>query len=807
MKKEWTMEETVKMPVIALRGLTVFPNVLIHFDVSREISIKALEEAMASGDPVFLVGQKDIGVEYPEAKDLYTVGTVSNVRQILRTPGDNVRVMVEGGARGSLKRLLRSAPFLEAEVQPIQEEKAGQNSAKTEALIRSTYEMFRQYTELAPKTAPDLLINVLASEDPGYIADFIAQNIAMRNSDKQAILEELRPVRRLERLYRLLTREVEILGLDMEIQNRAREQMADNQRDYYLREQMKAIQAELGEGEGGGDSEIGDYRKKIAEAKLPDEVREKLEKELGRLAKQPFGSSEATVLRSYLDVCLELPWGKKTRERVSVEAARKALDHDHFGLDKVKERILEFLAVKQLAPDLKGQVICLVGPPGVGKTSVAMSVARAMNRKLARISLGGVSDEAEIRGHRKTYVGAMPGRIVAGIRQAGSANPVLLLDEIDKLGSDYRGDPASALLEVLDVEQNSTFRDHYLELPFDLSDVMFITTANTTESIPRPLLDRMEVIELPSYTDEEKVQIAKRHLLPREMKRHGLSRAQLKVSDGALRKIISDYTKESGVRVLERRLATVCRKTAMKVVSDGVKQVKLTQENLEDYLGVRRYHEDQVTGEPLVGVVNGLAWTAVGGEILEVEVNVVEGTGKVELTGNLGDVMKESARAALTYIRSRADRLGIAADFYKSKDIHVHFPEGAVPKDGPSAGVAIVTAMVSALTGVPVRRDVAMTGEVTLRGRVLPIGGLREKTMAALRGGVTKVFIPEENQRDLEEIDQTVRARLTFVPVSQADEVISGALASEPNRALAAGPGVLPEFCQPKAGTGAALRQ
>ena len=405
MKKEWTMEETVKMPVIALRGLTVFPNVLIHFDVSREISIKALEEAMASGDPVFLVGQKDIGVEYPEAKDLYTVGTVSNVRQILRTPGDNVRVMVEGGARGSLKRLLRSAPFLEAEVQPIQEEKAGQNSAKTEALIRSTYEMFRQYTELAPKTAPDLLINVLASEDPGYIADFIAQNIAMRNSDKQAILEELRPVRRLERLYRLLTREVEILGLDMEIQNRAREQMADNQRDYYLREQMKAIQAELGEGEGGGDSEIGDYRKKIAEAKLPDEVREKLEKELGRLAKQPFGSSEATVLRSYLDVCLELPWGRKTKERVSVEGARKALDHDHFGLDKVKERILEFLAVKQLAPDLKGQVICLVGPPGVGKTSVAMSVARAMNRKLARISLGGVSDEAEIRGHRKTYVG------------------------------------------------------------------------------------------------------------------------------------------------------------------------------------------------------------------------------------------------------------------------------------------------------------------------------------------------------------------------------------------------------------------
>ena len=776
MKKEWTMEETVKMPVIALRGLTVFPNVLIHFDVSREISIKALEEAMASGDPVFLVGQKDIGVEYPEAKDLYTVGTVSNVRQILRTPGDNVRVMVEGGARGSLKRLLRSAPFLEAEVQPIQEEKAGQNSAKTEALIRSTYEMFRQYTELAPKTAPDLLINVLASEDPGYIADFIAQNIAMRNSDKQAILEELRPVRRLERLYRLLTREVEILGLDMEIQNRAREQMADNQRDYYLREQMKAIQAELGEGEGGGDSEIGDYRKKIAEAKLPDEVREKLEKELGRLAKQPFGSSEATVLRSYLDVCLELPWGRKTRERVSVEGARKALDHDHFGLDKVKERILEFLAVKQLAPDLKGQVICLVGPPGVGKTSVAMSVARAMNRKLARISLGGVSDEAEIRGHRKTYVGSMPGRIIAAINQAGSCNPLILLDEIDKLGRDHRGDPASALLEVLDVEQNSTFRDNFLEVPFDLSDVLFITTANTTDTIPRPLLDRMEVIELPSYTDEEKLQIAKTHLLPKQRKRHGLRKSQVKCTDDAIREIIVAYTRESGVRVLERELGALCRKAAMGIVSGEYKQASVTGDNLERFLGPRKFHPEKNGLESQVGLVNGLAWTAVGGTLLEAEANVVPGSGKVELTGNLGNVMKESARAAFTYIRSRAVQLGVEPNFYKEKDIHVHFPEGAVPKDGPSAGIAITTAMVSALTGAPVKRGVAMTGEVTLRGRVLPIGGLREKTMAALRNGIQTVIIPADNAKDLDEIDQTVRNALHFVLVDQADQVLSEAI-------------------------------
>ena len=776
MKKEWTMEETVKMPVIALRGLTVFPNVLIHFDVSREISIKALEEAMASGDPVFLVGQKDIGVEYPEAKDLYTVGTVSNVRQILRTPGDNVRVMVEGGARGSLKRLLRSAPFLEAEVQPIQEEKAGQNSAKTEALIRSTYEMFRQYTELAPKTAPDLLINVLASEDPGYIADFIAQNIAMRNSDKQAILEELRPVRRLERLYRLLTREVEILGLDMEIQNRAREQMADNQRDYYLREQMKAIQAELGEGEGGGDSEIGDYRKKIAEAKLPDEVREKLEKELGRLAKQPFGSSEATVLRSYLDVCLELPWGKKTRERVNVDAARKVLEADHYGLEKVKERILEFLAVKQLAPQLRGQILCLVGPPGVGKTSIAMSMARAVNRKLARISLGGVHDEAEIRGHRKTYVGAMPGRIIAAVRQAGTCNPLLLLDEIDKLGSDQRGDPASALLEVLDAEQNSTFRDHYLEVPFDLSDVLFITTANTLDTIPRPLLDRMEVIELTSYTDEEKLQIAKRHLLPRERKRHGLRAGQLKLTDDAIREVIRGYTRESGVRILERRLAALCRKAAMRVVSDGVKSVHVTGDNVEEYLGVRRYHPERLPRTEQVGVVNGLAWTSVGGEILEVEAAVVPGTGKVELTGNLGDVMKESAHAALSYIRGRAAALGLPEDFYQKKDIHVHFPEGAVPKDGPSAGIAITTAMVSALTGAPVRREIAMTGEVTLRGRVLPIGGLKEKTMAAYRSGIKTVFLPADNLPDLEDIDPTVRAALRFVPVEQVDTVLAEAL-------------------------------
>ena len=774
MAVEWTQDGVSVIPAIALRGLTVFPSVMIHFDVSREISAKALEDAMASGSPVFLVGQKDLTVEKPGESDLYAVGTVSTVRQLLRMPGGGLRVMVEGVSRGRMLGLTRKEPFLMARVELSPQAKAPRTSARTEALLRSVYEVFQGYTELANNVAPDLLVNVLASDDPGYLADYIAQNTPMRNSDKQSILEELRPVRRLEKLYALLCREVEILSLDNEIQSRAREQMGAHQRDYYLREQLRAIQNELGE----GDDEIEEYRQKIAQAQLPDEVREKLNKELGRLAKQQFGSSEASVLRNYLDVCLELPWEKKTKERVSVDAVRRALDRDHYGLDKVKERILEYVAVRQLAPDLKGQVLCLVGPPGVGKTSVAMSMAAAMNRKLARLSLGGVHDEAEIRGHRKTYVGAMPGRIIDAIQRCGSSNPLLLLDEIDKLGADHRGDPASALLEVLDGEQNSTFRDHFLELPFDLSDVLFITTANTLDTIPRPLLDRMEVIELSSYSDEEKLQIAKRHLLPKELKRHGLKRGQLRVTDGAIREIISAYTRESGVRVLERKLAAICRKAAMRFVETDVKQIHVTEKDLQEYLGVPRYYPERQALEERVGVVNGLAWTSVGGELLEVEVNVVPGTGKVELTGNLGDVMKESAHAALSFIRSRADILNIPGDFYQNRDIHVHFPEGAVPKDGPSAGIAITTAMVSALTGIPVRRGLAMTGEVTLRGRVLPIGGLKEKTMAAFRNGIKTVIIPRDNEKDLEEIDQTVRRSLQFILADQAEQVLGAALSA-----------------------------
>ena len=763
------------MPALALRGLTIFPNMMLHFDVGREASIKALDESMTSGQPIFLVAQRDMAVEEPKEADLYRVGTISTVRQILRLPGGNVRVMVEGVSRGRLQCLTQTTPYFTAQVEEIPEETTFRRSARTEALIRQTYELFENYIDLAPKMTPDILLSVLSSEEPGYIADYIAQNLPMRTGDKQAILEELRPVRRLEKLCQNLRREVAILELEHQMQDKVRDQLTRSQRDYVLREQLKVIQQELGE-DGQGDSELEEYRQRIAQAKLPQEVADKLTKELGRLEKQPFGSAEATVLRNYLDTVLELPWGKYTKERVNVEAARKVLDGDHYGLEKVKERILEFLAVKQLSPQMKGQIICLVGPPGVGKTSIATSVAHAIHRNMARISLGGVHDEAEIRGHRKTYVGAMPGRIIAAIKQAESCNPLLLLDEIDKLGNDQRGDPASALLEVLDAEQNATFRDHFLEVPFDLSDVLFITTANTLDTIPKPLLDRMEVIELSSYTDEEKVEIAKRHLIPKQIKRHGLTKAKFKLSDDALHTLIRGYTRESGVRILERQIGALCRKAAMRLVTGTVKSVSVTEKNLEELLGIPRYHPDHIPQTEQVGVVNGLAWTSVGGEILEVEVAVVPGTGKVELTGNLGDVMKESAHAALTYIRSRAAQLGIEADFHKTKDLHIHFPEGAVPKDGPSAGIAITTAMVSALTGLPVKTELAMTGEVTLRGRVLPIGGLKEKTMAAYRNGIRTVLIPADNEKDLEEIDPTVKAGLRFVPVEQVDQVLAEAL-------------------------------
>ena len=763
---------TMNMPVLALRGLTIFPGCILSFDVEREISIRALERAMEGDQFIFLASQRDLVTFQPGEKDLYSVGTVSVIRQILRIGDTTVRVMMEGKGRAKLRRLWQTEPYLQGNVEPIREGRARISDFQLEALLRQTYANFGEYASLAPRLGEEVSAAVMEDRDPGHLADFIAQNIMLRHQDKQEILEELRPVQRLRKINELLARETEVLTCEQELEGKIRREMGEVQRDHIIREQIRLLQQELGEDE---DTELTEYRMKIDALKLTEEVRTKLLKEVDRLAKQPYSSAEASVIRNYLDTCLEMPWGKETRERASVAAARKILDRDHFGLEKVKERILEFIAVRQMNPEAKGRIICLVGPPGVGKTSIAISVASALNRKLARLSLGGVRDEADIRGHRKTYIGAMPGRIVNAISQSGSMNPLLLLDEIDKMGSDFRGDPASAMLEVLDSEQNCAFRDHFLEIPLDLSRVLFITTANTTSTIPRPLLDRMEVIELTSYTDEEKMEIASRYLLPKQMKEHGLSRRVLRVSDEAIREIIAGYTRESGVRNLERTMGKLCRKTAMRLVTREARRAAVTAENLEEYLGPRRYLPPKLDQDP-VGVVNGLAWTEVGGELLEVEVNVMEGSGKLELTGNLGDVMKESAQAAVSCIRSRAAQLGIDPEFHKNRDIHIHFPEGAVPKDGPSAGIAITTAVVSALTGEKVRSSVAMTGEVTLRGRVLAIGGLKEKTMAAKRNGISTVIIPKENRRDLAEIDPVVRESLRFVPVETIDEVLTEAL-------------------------------
>ena len=713
------MEErtTMNIPVIALRGLTVFPDLTLSFDVEREISIYALDSAMDTDERlVFLVTQRDIATLAPTEDDLYTVGTICRILQILKTSETSVRVIVEGQQRARIHRLWQNKPFLQANVELLEEDFPGRMTPRMEAMIRQTYVLFDEYKELVPNLNDEFVAAVLDCRDPGRLADFIAQNINLRHNARQRVLEELNPVKRLRLLNDILAHEVEVISLEVELEQKVRSRVAQVQKDMILREQMKVLKHELGD---DGDEEIDEYTAKVEKLHLPEEIHNKLMKEVDRLAKQPYGSAEASVIRNYLDVCLEMPWNKTTKDRADVAKARAILDKEHFGLEKVKERILEFIAVQQINPDAKGKILCLVGPPGVGKTSIAISVAKAMNRKLARLSLGGVRDEADIRGHRKTYIGAMPGRIIDALSRSGSMNPLLVLDEIDKLASDMRGDPASALLEVLDSEQNYAFRDHFLEIPVDLSKVMFITTANRLDTIPRPLLDRMEVIELSSYTDEEKLQIAKRHLLPKQLKEHGLKRTQLRVSDGAIRAVISGYTRESGVRILERQMEKLCRKAAMLLVEGDVKQVRITDKTLSDYLGTLRYTPGVHSQQDEIGVVNGLAWTEVGGEILEVEVNVMDGSGKLELTGNLGTVMQESAKAALSCLRSRAEALHLEKNFYKTKDIHIHFPEAATPKDGPSAGIAITTAMLSALTGRRVRRDVAMTGEVTLRGRDL----------------------------------------------------------------------------------------
>ena len=766
-----------QMPVLALRGLVVFPKQTVHFDVAREKSIKALEAAMERDQLIFLVPQKSIIDDDPGADQLYPMGCVAKVKQVLKNGGETQRVLVTGMYRGRINEMNQNEPYMLARVEMVQE-KSYTLSPKVRALMRDAQMTFNGYLELTQHPAQALQLKLIASTDPSYVADCLGQFVGFDYPDKCRLLSQLSPALRLEQAVKLLGREIEMLSIEMEMQQKARDNMEQYNRDYYLREQMKVIRQELGE---ESDNDVDVYREKILALHLDADSEKKLLKDIDRLSKQPFGSQEGAVLRGYLDTILELPWNNKTKERIDIAAARKILEKDHFGLEKVKERILETLAVRRMAPEMPAQIICLVGPPGVGKTSIAYSIARALNRKMARISLGGVRDEAEIRGHRKTYVGAMPGRILNGMIQAGSCNPLLLLDEVDKMGMDHRGDPAAALLEVLDAEQNATYRDHYVEIPYDLSDVMFITTANDLGTIPRPLLDRMEVIELSSYTDEEKLMIAKNHLIPKQLGKHGLKKSQLKITDDAIRSAIEGWTRESGVRNLERLIAKLCRKADLKLVEDEeLKKLTITAKNLPEYLETRIFQPDELPERDSVGLVTGLAWTSVGGETLEVEVNVMEGSGKIELTGNLGQVMQESARAAISYIRAHARELGIDPDFYKNCDIHVHFPEGAVPKDGPSAGVTVTTAIVSALTGRTVRRDVAMTGEISLRGRVMPIGGLKEKTMAAYRHGCKTVIIPAANERDLRDIDQTVRGKLNFVIAKEIGTVLEAALNPAP---------------------------
>ncbi len=763
------------LPVIPLKGMIAFPAITLSFELTDERIAGACERAEAGDGLIFLVSQKDLTVGEPAADDLYAVGTVAQIKQTVKIPEGGLKVFATGYCRA------RAEAYEEGEglwatllCKTVHVE--GDGGVKGEALVMEINRAFDRFSQYLPKVSPELVAAIRAIRNPGLLADFVASNILLNYVDKQLILEEFNPMRRAELVAVLMERESEVLSTEMKIHKKVRSQIDANQREYYLKEQLKAIREELGEGDEEDDEEIVEYNARIAAAKLPDEVREKLIKEVKKLAKTPYTSAESSVMRNYLDICLELPWGVKTKDRTDVKAARKVLDDDHDGLTKVKERILEFIAVKQLNPELKNQILCLVGPPGTGKTSIASSVARALKRKYIRVSLGGVRDEADIRGHRKTYIAAMPGRIVTAIHQAGTLNPVILLDEIDKLTHDAHGDPASALLEVLDAEQNKAFRDHFVELPVDLSDCLFIATANDVENIPRPLLDRMEMIELKIYTRHEKLAIAKDHLLPKQLKRHGLNKRMLKLKDDAILEIIDFYTREAGVRNLEREIASVCRKVAKQLVERGEASVKVTAANLKDYLGVRKITPDAIYRSDEVGVVNGLAYTEVGGDLLRVEAAAMPGNGKVELTGSLGDVMKESAKAAITYIRSHSAELGVDADFYKTKDIHIHVPEGAIPKDGPSAGVTIVTALASELSGRPVRRDIAMTGEVTLRGRVLPIGGLKEKTMAAYKAGVRTVCIPSENERDLHEIDPLVRESLEFIPCASVDQVLNAAI-------------------------------
>ncbi|MBR3976103.1 MAG: endopeptidase La [Clostridia bacterium] len=766
----------VTLPVIPLRGIVLFPDMTLHFDIGRKSSLAALKAAGEKGSNIFFVTQTDINTENPDIDELYSVGVVGKIRQIVKLPdrGSTVRVVVEGIQRGKIVETVLKRPYIKAEVEYLEDdysmpEEIAEPKLMAEAALYSVRRYFDDYCMHAPQLTPDIISAVFQQDDISATADMIAGNIMLSMDDKQKLLAELNIFRRLEQLCVMLSHETEILILDEMLQEKVHDQMDKNQREYFLREEMKAITEELNALDGEDSTGL---LSRVNASRMPEQLKEKMYTELERLKKLSQGSPDANVLRTYIEKCLEIPWGVYTKENKSLQKAVRVLEKDHYGLKEVKERITEMIAALIVSPDIKGQIICLAGPPGVGKTSIAKSIAAATNRNYTRISLGGVKDEAEIRGHRRTYIGAMPGRIVNALIEAKSQNPLILLDEIDKLSADYKGDPSSALLEVLDGEQNFSFRDHYIELPVDLSKVLFITTANDKHAIPAALRDRMEVIDLAGYTYEEKLHIAKKHLIPKQMKAHALTKENIRFTDSAVRSIIDGYTREAGVRILERKIAAVCRKETVRLANGDNEKLDVTDKNIEQLLGVRKYRPDEKRTTDEIGLVNGLAWTAVGGEMLEVEVAVLEGTGKLELTGSLGDVMKESARAAVTYIRSKYKELGIDGEFYKNKDIHIHFPEGAVPKDGPSAGITVTTALVSALSETPVRGDVAMTGEVTIRGRVLAIGGLREKSMAAYREGMKYVLIPQANVPDLQDVDKAVKDKITFIPVKNVDEVL-----------------------------------
>jgi len=768
------------IPVMPLRGLIVYPSMVLHLDVGRDKSINALEKSMVDDSLILLVSQQDVQVDDPGIDDVYNVGTIVKVRQMLKLPNDTIRVLVEGLYRAKIIEVIDNDRYYEAKYEQLPD--INSKPLETEALMRLVLAQFEQYIRISKKINQETLSSISDIEEPSRLADLISSNLSLKLKDKQEILEVQDVAKRLEKIHQILSDEREVLELEKKISQRVKKQMEKTQKEYYLREQIKAIQKELGEKEGRLQEGM-ELREKLNDKELPDSVREKVIKEIERLEKMPQSSAEGSVVRNYIEWLLDIPWTEVTEDEIDINLCEKILNEDHYGLDKVKERILEYLAVQQMVGRLKGPIICFVGPPGVGKTSFAKSIARAINRKFVRISLGGVRDEAEIRGHRRTYVGALPGRIIQGMKTAGSINPVFLLDEIDKMSMDFRGDPSSALLEVLDPEQNNTFSDHYIEIPYDLSKVMFVTTANSISGIPRPLLDRMELVHIPGYTELEKQKIAEGYLIPKQLKEHGLSKEQVKINGEVIEKVIREYTREAGVRSLERQIATLCRKAAKLLVSKKRKRVIFTTTNLNEYLGPTRYRYGQAETEDQIGVATGLAWTEMGGDTLSIEVAITKGKGKLTLTGKLGSVMQESAQAAFSYIRSRSEELNIEADFYEKYDVHIHVPEGATPKDGPSAGISMATAMVSAFTSSPIAKEVAMTGEITLRGRVLPIGGVKEKLLSAHRAGITTIILPKDNEKDLEDVPQSVRKMLTIHLVEHLDEVLK--IAIRPKDSLA----------------------